>query len=183
MKILIFGSRSLTWKHLPAFRALALHATLSLVHDECGGVPPMSMDLMHFLMAGGDDEWQRHGAPMILISGDGPPGKERGAVGADKLALLACMEAWPAEQRRIRWFKPEEAQAKQPALSWARAAAMRDVEMAEARPDRSYCVHTDLDNSKGSIITARALHERGLPYWYVRVTPAGAVVSVEERRP
>jgi hypothetical protein len=183
MRVLMFGSRSLSWKHLPVFRALALHATLSLVHDECGGVPPMSLDLMRFLMAGGDDEWQRHGELMALLNGDGPPGKDRGAVGADKLALLACMEAWPETMRRVRWFKPEELQAKQPGVSWAQAAAMRDVAMAEARPDRAYVVHTDLDSSRGSIITARALTERGLPFWYCRVTPAGALVSVEERRP
>jgi hypothetical protein len=120
---------------------------------------------------------------LVLLNGDGPPGKERGAVGADKLALLACMEAWPEEQRRIRWYKPEEVQKAHPGMSWGEAAAVRDIAMAEARPERAYCVHADLDNSRDSIITARALLERGLPCWYVRTTPAGALVSVEERRP
>lgn len=181
MRVLMWGSRNLTWKHLPVFRALALHSTLSLVHDECGGVPPMSIELIRFLIGGGDDELPRHGDALTLVNGDGPPGKERGAVSADKLALLACMETWPESQRRVRWFTVEDAMKRNPDLTWAHAAAVRDVAMAEARPARAYCVHTDLDSSKGSIITARALTERQVPFWYVRVTMAGVVVSVEEK--
>lgn len=176
MRVLMWGSRSLSWKHLPVFRALAKHAML-------GGPVPLAAFLQEPDFAADMIEPLPEREPLILLDGDGPPGKGRGAVGADKLVLLACMETWPEAQRRVRWFKPEELQAKQPGLSWAQAAAMRDVAMAEARPDRAYVVHTDLDSSRGSIITARALTERGLPYWYVRVTPAGALVSVEERRP
>jgi hypothetical protein len=183
MKVLMFGSRALTWKHLPVFRALALHAALATgFHDEPGGVPLMSMDLLRFMMRGGDDEWPRHRDTMTLLNGDGPPGKGRGEVGADKLALLACMEKWSEERRRVRWFKPEEdPEYKAGTVTWGQAAARRDVAMAEARPDRVYCVHTNLDASKGSIITARALTERGIRFWYARVTMAGDVVSVEER--
>lgn len=183
LRVLMWGSRSLTWRHLPVFRALALHSTLSTgFHAEPGGVPLMSMDLLRFLMGGGDDEWTRHGMPMCLLNGDGPPGKERGAVGADKLALLAAMEVWPEAQRRVRWYKPEDLQAKQPGLTWGQAAAMRDIAMAEARPHRAYVVHTNLEASRGSIIAARALHERGLAFWYVHVKPSGDVVAVEERK-
>lgn len=180
MKVLIFGSRSLTWKHLPVFRALALHAVVDFSAD--GGFSPRAV--LDALLAGAPPTtWHRISGSLTLINGDGPPGKERGAVGADKLALLACMEAWPEAQRRVRWFKPEEVQKADPTISWARAAAARDIAMADATPDRSYVVHTDLDSSRGSIITAQALTERGLPFWHVRVTQAGALVSVEERKP
>jgi hypothetical protein len=174
VKVLLWGSRSLTWKHLPVFRMIAAHARQVIPPSvgewlKTSGVPQLAAVIPA-------------SEPLVLLNGDGPPGKERGAIGADKLAVLACMESWPEEQRRMRWFKPEDVQAKNLGMSWAQAAAMRDVAMAEARPDRAYCVHTDLDASKGSIITARALTERGVPYWYVRVTQAGAFVAVEERR-
>jgi hypothetical protein len=53
--------------------------------------------------------------------------------------------------------------------------------MADARPDRAYVVHSDLDRSKGSIITARALKERGLGYWYAKVSQSGELLCVERR--
>lgn len=191
MKILVFGSRSLTWKHLPVFRAVALHSLLDVYPytDGSHAVPPMSKELVAWMANGGDDEWPRHRQPMTLLNGDGPPGKGRGAIGADKIAVLACMEAWPEKtedgkrRRHVRWFPPEP---KRDATgneveTWGQAAARRDVEMADARPDRSYCIHTDLDSSKGSIITADALRERLLSFWYLRVTPTGDLVSVEQR--
>lgn len=178
-RILMFGSRSLTWHHLPVFRALALHATLDIHPYDADPVPRMSMDLLHFLMAGGDDEWPRHRDSLVLLNGDGPPGRERGAVGADKLALLACMEAWPEDSRRVRWFPPEPKAGE----TWAQAAARRNREMVEAKPHRVYCVHSNLNASKGSSMTAGFLKEAGIPFWLVTITPAGAVVSVEERTP
>lgn len=169
MRCLIFGSRSLTGKHLPLMRLVAHHALLD-----------RSVSLAAFIKAEGMDGIELpvlpDSEPLVLVNGDGSPGKERGAIGADKLAVLACLDVWP-ERRKMRWFPPEP----QGDETWAQAAARRDVEMAEARPDRSYCVHTDLDASKGSIITARALTERGIRFWYVRVTQAGALVSVEVR--
>lgn len=180
MRVLIFGSRSLTWRHLPVFRALALHATLAMgFENEPGGVPPMSLDLLRFMMGGGDDEWPRHREPMVLLNGDGPPGKERGAIGADKLAVLACMEAWPEDRRRMRWFPPEQIGTE----TWAQAAGRRNREMVEAKPDRAYAIHTDLDSSKGSSMTASLLTSAGITYWYIRVSQAGALVSVERRSP
>lgn len=183
MKVLMFGSRSLTWKHLPVFRALALHATLDLHPYDTDAVPEMSLGLLEFMMRGGDDEWPRvtrgGGTTLTLLNGDGPPGKERGAIGADKLAVLACMEAWPEDNRRMRWFPPEP----QGSETWAQAAGRRNREMVAAVPDRAYCVHTDLDSSKGSSMTAGFLKDAGLSFWYVRVSQAGALVSVEERKP
>lgn len=180
MKVLIFGSRSLTWRHLPVFRALAFHSTLDIHPYEAGRVPDMDFHLMHALLAGGDDEWPRlHRHAFTLLNGDGPPGRERGAIGADKLAVLACMEAWPEDRRRMRWFPPEPRGDE----IWAQAARRRNREMVEAKPDRAYCVHTDLDSSKGSSMTASLLTSAGISFWYVRVTQAGALVSVEKRSP
>jgi hypothetical protein len=113
---------------------------------------------------------------LTLLNGDGPPGKERGAIGADKLALLACMETWP-ERRRVRWFPPEPMDGE----TWAQAAGRRNREMVEARPDRVYAVHTNLDASKGSAMTASLLTSAGIPFSYVRVSAAGAVLEVTQR--
>jgi hypothetical protein len=119
MRVLMFGSRALTWKHLHVFEDLAWHSVLV---DPC--------PLPEF----------------------------------------------------IRWIHLSPAPAEGgPRYDEVQAAARRDIEMAEARPDRAYCVHTDLDASKGSIITARALTERGIRFWCVRVTMAGEIVSMEER--
>lgn len=178
MRCLFFGSRSLTWKHLPVMRALALYASLSHVRDECGGVPPLSLELMPLLLAGGDDEWRRlpDDEPLILMHGDGPPGKTPGAVGADKLAEGACLLEWP-ERRRIRRFLVDQ----QGTETWGQAAARRDVAMADARPDRAFCVHSDLESSRGSIITARALAARGIRFWYVQTSSSGSVLKVQMR--
>lgn len=172
MKILIFGSRSLTWKHLPVFRALALHAM-----KNHAGLPALSVELTNGILAGNLSGWPDVLDSLILLNGDGPPGKERGAIGADKLAVLACMETWPESQRRMRWFPPEP----QGDETWAQAAGRRNREMVEAKPGRAYCVHTDLDASKGSSMTASLLTSAGIPFWYIRATQAGAIVSVEER--
>lgn len=174
MKVLIFGSRSLTWRHLPVFRALALHTLINDIEEA-----QLSSGLITELAGGNFVPRAVTGASFTLVNGDGPPGKDRGAVGADKLALLACMEAWPEEQRRVRWFPPEPKDGE----TWAQAAGRRNREMVEARPERAYCVHTNLEASKGSSMTAGLLTSAGIPYWYIRVSPAGAVVSVEERTP
>ena len=114
--------------------------------------------------------------PLVLLHGDGPPGKTPGAVGADKLAEGACMLEWP-ERRRIRRFPVEQKEGE----TWGKAAARRDWAMAEARPDRAFCIHSDLDSSKGSIITARALKDRRIPFAYIRVSAAGSVLEVQKR--
>jgi hypothetical protein len=68
VKICMFGSRSLTWKRLPIFRALAQHALL-------GGPVPLGAFLQ-------EQEAMSLPAsePLCLLNGDGPPGKVRGAV-------------------------------------------------------------------------------------------------------
>ena len=180
MRVLIFGSRSLTWKHLPIFRAVALHSTLSLgFENEPGGVPAMSERLIGHLMSGGDDEWPRHEHHLVLINGDGPPGKERGAIGADKLAVLACMEGWREDRRRIRWFPPDP----EAGETWGQAAGRRNRQMVEMQPHRSYCIHTDLDSSKGSSMTASMLTGRGQGFWYIRVSAVGGLLEVQRRGP
>jgi hypothetical protein len=53
--------------------------------------------------------------------------------------------------------------------------------MADAKPDWAVCVHTNLDASAGSAITALAMQERQQPFAYVKVSSAGAVLEVEWR--
>jgi len=174
MKVLVFGSRSLTWKHLHVFEDIAWHAVLANPWPL-----PEFIRWIHLSPApseGGPDYSEVES--ITLLNGDGPPGKQRGAIGADKIAVLACMEKWHRQAtRRIRWFPPEPREGE----TWAQAAGRRNREMVEAKPDRVYCVHTDLDNSAGSSMTANLLKSAGIPFWYVRVSPAGAILSVEER--
>lgn len=85
---------------------------------------------------------------------------------------------WEYPRKRVRWFPPEPHGDE----TWAQAAGRRNRELVGAEPERAYCVHTDLDSSKGSSMTASLLRAAGIPFWYIRVTQAGAVVSVEERR-
>lgn len=179
MRVLFFGSRSLTWKHLGVMRALALHATLETSPECSPAVPPMSLDLVRFLMAGGDDEWPRLSGsePLVLIHGDRPPGERVPcAIGADRLAELACMESWPARRsvRRIR-LKQE------PGETAAQAESRRNGGMVASRPHRAYVVHTDLNSSQESANTASFLKAAGIAFHYVRVTQAGDIVSVELR--
>lgn len=180
MRVLIFGSRSLTWKHYETMCHVSTHATLS-------ENVPLAAFIERWTKPGNlltDAErayrhpWQPHDTVLTLLNGDGPPGKGRGAIGADKLALFACMQKWwEYPRKRVRWFPPEPVGDE----TWAQAAGRRNREMVGARPERAYCVHTDLDSSKGSSMTASLLQSAGIRFWYVRVTQAGALVSVEER--
>lgn len=170
MRILVFGSRSLTWKHLPLMRLVAVHAALAKPGDlgdwlcTALGVPRL-VDVLP------------EPEPLILCHGDGPPGGSVPcAIGADRLAELACMEVWP-ERRKVRRFPVEQRAGE----TWGQAAARRNGAMVAARPHRAYVVHEDLDHSKGSSMTASFLTASGISYFYVRVTPAGALVSVEVR--
>lgn len=172
-RVLFFGSRSLTWKHFGVMRAVARYATFVRQPDLGLWLPEALADADSRVWA---EEWLPESEPLVLCHGDGPPGKTPGAVGADKLAEGACMLEWP-ERRRIRRFPVEQ----QPGETWGKAAARRDWAMAEARPDRAFCIHSDLDSSKGSIITARALKDRRIPFWYVRVSASGSVLEVQKR--
>jgi hypothetical protein len=177
MKVLIFGSRSLTWKHVEVFSWLAQHAMLA-ENEPLADFIRMWAHEPSSAHPGHAWRWLPDTEPLILLNGDGPPGRERGAIGADKLALFACMRRWDEKRRRIRWFPPEP----EGEETWAQAAARRNRAMVEAGPQRVYCVHTNLDASKGSSMTADFLKAAGIPFWYVQATTAGALVGVEERR-
>lgn len=151
-RILVFGSRNLTARHLNVLRDYMSMAKLAV------------------------DGWWTQGDSLTLVHGDGPPGKSPGAIGADKLAEVAASLEWP-DTRRVRRFPPTPVGDE----SWATAAARRNAEMVALKPDRALCVHENLDASRGSIITADCLKRAGIPFRYVRVSGAGAVVSVEER--
>lgn len=152
MRLLVFGSRNLTVRCLPLLRGY------------------MSLDRLI------QEEWWRIEAPLLLIHGDGPPGKTPGAIGADKLAEVAASLEWP-DTRRGRRFPPEQ----QGEESWGAAAARRNAAMVAAKPDRVLCFHENLDMSKGSAMTAEMLKAAAIPFRYVRVTSAGELVSVEDR--
>lgn len=175
MRALFFGDRNLTWKHLWALKVCATHALID------GPVPLASLfdrdtgpDLLEALPLIPESE------SLVCIHGDGPPGTSTpGAIGADKLAELACMETWP-ERRRVRRFPPDVRPGATPE-EWARAARDRNLAMVQAKPDRVYCLHANLDSSKGSRMTAEMLQNAGISFAYVRVSSAGAVLSVEMR--
>ena len=170
MRVLVFGSRNLTTRHFWLMRLVLHHSMLA---------DPLP-DLETFLRTSGMDAQELALLPdtesLVLINGDGPPGKQRGAIGADKLAVLAASDVWP-DRKRMRWHEVMPG----PGEDWGTAAVRRDLEMAEDSPDRCYCVHTDLDASKGSAVAARALSRLSIPLNYVRVTQAGALVSVQLR--
>lgn len=187
-RLLVFGSRNLTARHLPAMRrfiaAESLWVTKWVRCEEEGSREvsgPLPLDLVMRARDSTDiqnllpDDASRHGS-LLLIHGDGPPGKTPGAVGADKLAEVAASLEWP-DTRRCRRFPPEQ----QEGESWGQAAARRNAAMVAMRPDRALCFHTDLDRSKGSAMTAEFLKKAGLGYRYVKLSSAGEVLAVEER--
>lgn len=152
MRLLVFGSRNLTAKHLPIMRTF------------------LSLDRMAV------EGWWTVGTPIQLIHGDGPPGKTPGAIGADKLAEVAASLEWPST-RRVRRFPPNP----EGSETWAQAAARRNAEMVAMRPDVSLCFHENLDMSRGSAMTAEFLKRAGLSFTYIRVSGAGELLGVERR--
>lgn len=173
MKVLFFGDRGLNEAHLPAMRALAFHASLE--------VPPSLDPWLDCYLKGYTQRLFRvlpEPEPLVLIHGAGP-GIGGDADGADWLSERACKEMWPEGRRRLRRYPAEDfAQG----ASWGRGAYRRNRAMAEAKPDRAYCVHRDLGGSKGSAMMARFLHEARIGFWHVQVNDAGEVLSAEERR-
>lgn len=155
MRLLVFGSRNLTVRCLPLMRGY------------------ISLDRLV------QEEWWQVDEPLLLIHGDGPPGKNPGAIGADKLAEVAASLEWP-DTRRGRRFPPDVA----PDASreeWGQAAARRNAAMVAMKPDCVLCFHENLDMSKGSAMTADMLKRAAIPFRYVRLTAAGELVSVEDR--
>lgn len=192
MKVLVFGSRNLTARHLPAMRrfiaaeGLYKYQYIPTKDDTGEGAwderpMPLPLDLIMRARDSRDiqsllpDDASLHGS-LVLIHGDGPPGKAPGALGADKLAEIAASLEWP-DTRRCRRFPPEQAEGE----SWGQAAARRNAAMVARRPDRALCFHTDLDRSRGSSMTAEFLKKAGLGFRYVRLSGAGEVLTVEER--
>lgn len=180
MKLLVFGSRNLTARHLPIMRRFILAEALYYTRGDSGG--PIPLELIQRARTSDDiaglvpDDARFNGGPLWLVHGDGPPGKTPGAIGADKLAEVAASLEWP-DTRRCRRFPPTPVGDE----SWARAAGRRNAEMVALKPYRALCFHENLDMSKGSSITAECLKRAGIPFRYVRVSGAGAVLSVEER--
>ena len=174
MRLLVFGSRNLTARHLPAMRRYILASVLYSFEHDMGPVPLEWID--DSLASRVPDDAEFLPGPLFLLHGDGPPGKTPGAVGADKLAEVAASLEWP-DTRRCRRFPPDQ----QEGESWGQAAARRNAAMVAMRPDRALCFHTDLDRSRGSAMTAEFLTRAGLHYRYVKLSNAGEVLTVEER--
>lgn len=173
MKVLFFGDRGLTEAHMPVMRAIAFHASLE-------ASPPLGPWLDAYLKGYTQRLFRvlPESEPLILIHGAGPGIGSDEAEGADWLAERACKEMWPEGRRRLRRYPAEDFARDE---SWGRGAYRRNRAMAEAKPDRAYCVHRDLDGSKGSAMMARFLHEARISIWHVQVNDAGEVLTVEER--
>jgi hypothetical protein len=73
VRVLVFGSCSLTAKHLPAVRDY-----LRDIAETLG-----------------------EGEKLVLVHEDRPPGKAKGAIGAARLSEVAAMDAWPKEARGL----------------------------------------------------------------------------------
>jgi hypothetical protein len=179
MRLLVFGSRNLTARHLGVMRRFILAAVLYRWNEERGPIPLeriLAARDSHDIAGMVPDDARFCEGVLWLHHGDGPPGRTPGAVGADKLAEVAASLEWP-ETRRVKRFPPNP----EGGETWAHAAARRNAEMVATRPDVALCLHENLDMSKGSAMTAEFLKRAGIGYRYVRVTGAGAVVSVEDR--
>jgi hypothetical protein len=180
LRLLVFGSRNLTARHHAVMRRFILAEALYLSRgDRAAPIPverilaAQSSDDIAGLVP---DDARFHDGVLWLVHGDGPPGRPPGAIGADKLAEVAASLEWP-ETRRVKRFPPVQ----QDGETWAQAAARRNRAMVDAKPDRALCFHENLDMSKGSAMTADFLQRAGVRFRYVRLTSAGAVVSVEDR--
>lgn len=181
MKVLFFGTRNASPKWLEVMRLCVQHAACEqdfslkdwLESDHLSRVAAFARRELWLV---------REQTPLRFLHGDGPPGEAKPGkgcpVGVDRLSEVAVVLEAPRHARVLR-FPVQQAAGE----SWAMAAARRNQAMVKQLPDRAYCLHTDLDASKGSTITAGFLKAARLPFWYVRLTPAGKLVSVEERLP
>lgn len=172
MNIMVFGSRSLSSKHLTVMRYVMRHAVAT-------AAPPLPQCLENsegscglFLPVKLAD-----GASILLMHGDDMPSKRSGSIGAGKLAECAARVEWQGHWA-VRRFPVEHAVTEE---TWETAAERRNAAFVAAKPHRVYCVHPRLDNSCGSLGTAKALTQAGIRFWHVQVTIGGAVVGVEER--
>lgn len=177
-RVLVFGSRSLTAKHLPAMRwhMLAAIAYTWSWHGTEQRFNPIPLDWIGPELKRREEDMRLRSGPLTLIHGDGPPGKAAGSIGADKMAEIAASLEWPAT-RRVRRFPPEPHAGE----TWAAAAVRRNSEMVSMRPDFGLCFHTDPNLGRGSADTARKLKAAGLGFRLVLMSQAGAVLKVEDR--
>lgn len=181
MKVFFLGSRNATPKWLPILRLCVQHACFVeppplkewLESDETSRVLAKSRGLVTF-----SEDW-----PLWFIHGDGPPGEskegQRCPIGVDRLSEMAVVLEAPRHARMKRF--PVDAPPGVSREEWASAAARRNRAAVAFGPDRSYCLHTDLDSSAGSRMTAGFLRSAGRPLLYVRLTSSGKLVDVEER--
>lgn len=176
-KILVFGSRSLTARHLPAMRwhmlAAASYTWTYRGTEEV--VSPIPLGWIGPELRAREEDMRFHSA-LTLIHGDGPPGKVPGCVGADRLSEIAASLEWP-ETRRVRRFPPEPMAGE----TWAAAAGRRNREMVDARPDFAICFHADPNLGRGSAITARLLTEAKIRWRLVLMKANGEIVKIEDR--
>lgn len=153
MRVLVFGSRNLTAKHVPSM-VKRLRKVAAMVAR--------------------DDE-------LVLVHGDGPPGKSTpGAIGADKLSEVAALIAWWGRPWKVKRH-PVEQQGDETwgQAAHRRNEAMAHT----AKPVLAECFHTDAKLGKGSADTAALLHREGVGYHFTHLTTKGEVVAEEERSP
>lgn len=172
MNVLIFGSRSLSSKHLTAMRLVMRHAVAAAApplgqwlensEGSCGLTRPVTLST---------------DASILLLHGDDIPSKRSGSIGAGKLADCAARVEWQGHWA-VRRFPVEHAATEE---TWDAAADRRSAAFVAAKPHRIYCLHPRLDTSGGSLRTAKALTQAGIRFWHVQVTVGGGVIGVEER--
>lgn len=180
MKLLVFGSRYLTVRHLPAMRRYMLAEVLVRAADGTQPIPLEWVD--EKLVQRVPHEARFRDEDLVLIHGDGPPGKPDkvpGAIGADKLAVVAASLEWPAARRYVRTFGPIPRDGE----TWRAAAMRRNGEMVQERPDRALCFHLEARLGSGSADTGAKLHRMGQSFRVVLLDAEGLVLKVEERAP
>ena len=174
-RVLVFGSRSLTTKHLTIMRLVVRHALFE------GSSRPLA-DWMK-LSEQEERLWElrplrlHDGGSFLLMHGDDMPSRRSGAIGAAKLAECAARVEW-AGQWASRRFAVEHVAGVEP---YDVAEERRNAAIIAAQPHRIYCVHPHLDRAGASLNLANALTRAGLRFWHIHVTHGGAVANVEER--
>lgn len=168
MKVLVFGSRNLTARHLPAMR---WHLLAAIVEPR-----PLEFATLEDIRDGLDHQsftWRRD---LLLVHGDGPPGKTRNAIGADKLSVVSASLEWPSGWK-CRTHPPTP----QAGETWAAAAVRRNSALVAERTDVALCFHTDPHLGRGSADTARKLTAAGIRFRVVLMDEMGKVLEVVER--
>lgn len=174
-RALVFGSRSLTTRHLTIMRLVARHAMFE------GSARPLA-DWMK--MADNEERlWElrplrlHDGGSFLLMHADDMPSRRSGAIGAAKLAECAARIEWAGQWTSRRFSVEHDVGVEK----YEVAEERRNAAIIAAKPNRIYCVHPHLDKPGASLNLANALTRSGLRFWHIHVTHGGAVVTVEER--